>query len=333
MLVVAAVAAAAAVAGSKPYTVRGAIDAGTFENSLLYWKGEMYVLENIFCKYIDHAGNWFPQYRNHSYARIRHFDTGNIVTNISSTIGYGFVSAFPDYANDRVWLFGTPRDRCSGTDQGDFVRSWWSTSADLTEWDTAVAVENISTYNVEVSAVAAPPASLPPHKYVMMLEPFTFMVNDGTNLTQGWTRVDAAKPKAPSGGPSIRWTGNYYYIITGGHIVYLLRSKDLQSWEGPVEMISPTAADAQVAPFCGFPENEVRKGFPVMSANWDHWDWNSNDADVCCMHPDVSSGWLVWGAGTQGRAPKPPVPGFPDCINAVGNSSLKLPDLLPAFFE
>lgn len=34
------------------------------------------------------------------------------------------------------------------------------------------------TYNVEVAAVDKPPVGMPPHKYVMILEPFGFMINN-----------------------------------------------------------------------------------------------------------------------------------------------------------
>ena len=48
------------------------------------------------CYYSQHASKWDPAYANASYARIRQFDDGSIVVNISSSIGFGFVSAFVD---------------------------------------------------------------------------------------------------------------------------------------------------------------------------------------------------------------------------------------------
>ena len=40
--------------------------------------------------------------------------------------------------------------------------------------------------------------------------------------------------------------------------------------------------DGAVAPFAGFASDAVRKDFPVMEKDVPAWDWNSNDADVCC---------------------------------------------------
>ena len=80
---------------------------------MFYWQEKMYVLENIPCKYWGHAGIWDPSYGNKSYARIRDFQTGVVVVNISSSIGYGFISALPDYDHGTLWLFGTHADRCA----------------------------------------------------------------------------------------------------------------------------------------------------------------------------------------------------------------------------
>lgn len=49
------------------YEVEGSIDVGTLENSMFYWKGVMYLLENLGCGYIDHAGNWFPEFKGYIY--------------------------------------------------------------------------------------------------------------------------------------------------------------------------------------------------------------------------------------------------------------------------
>lgn len=110
-----------ATAKKQHYTVEGSIDVFTYENTLFYWRETMYVLENIPCKYADHASRWFPEYANNSYARVRELASGRVVANISSTIGWGFISAFTDYSNDRVWLFGTHANRCNGNGRGKIV--------------------------------------------------------------------------------------------------------------------------------------------------------------------------------------------------------------------
>ena len=38
----------------------------------------------------SHAELWFPEYKGHSYIRIRDLATGAIVSNISTSIGFGF---------------------------------------------------------------------------------------------------------------------------------------------------------------------------------------------------------------------------------------------------
>ena len=113
----------------------------------------------------------------------------------STTVGFGFVSAFPDYENNRLWLFGTPADRCVGNGNPTNVSAWWS--SDLTTWETAFAFDfGHPTHNVQVTRVgpmpglpphhpqrtagAHPPASsgLPPHRYAMFLECFSWAINN-----------------------------------------------------------------------------------------------------------------------------------------------------------
>eukprot|EP00040_Diaphanoeca_grandis_P028184 m.162147 g.162147 ORF g.162147 m.162147 type:complete len:355 (+) comp31264_c0_seq6:521-1585(+) len=315
------------------YDVQGVFAVGTMENSLFLWHDEMYILENIGCGFLDHYGQWNRKFKGHSYARIRKLVDGSIIMNISETISHAFISSYPDYDNDRLWLFGINDDRCNRSSHGHLIQSFWST--DLLRWDSATAIHNVTTYNVEAARVDKPPEGMPPHKYVMILEPFQFMINnnDDGNLTYGWTDVDHEAPPAPSGGPSMRFSEGFYYIFTGGHNVFVLRSTNLKNWtkstRGP--LIYPTAADAQIAPYAGFPQDYIRQKFEPMHQNWTLWDWNSNDGDVCCMSPNATESWLVWGASTQGAPPHPPATEC--CTNAIGHSSMPLPELLKAYFE
>lgn len=331
----------------KPYTVLGSYEVGTLENSLFSWHGTLYLLENINGDYAGNAGVWFPEYQGHSYARIRRFDNGIVVCNISSSIGYGFLSAYPDYEHDRVWLFGTNHDRGGKGPQGGYpcsgqtVTAWWSAGGeDLTSWGRA-CTDAVSADNVEVASVALPPHTLPAHTHVMSDEcPGFRIINapaDG-NLTKGWN-IAPGSTAGPCGGPSTRWTvdpknrsAGYYYRITGGHHVMLARSRDLRDPWQSTTMIEPTKPDANVAPFAGFPQTWKSKGFELNLDNWQAWDRNSNDADVCCMDPLVNGSYVIWGASTQGGAPKPPVPRNQSQTNAVGTSPQKLAELLDAFF-
>lgn len=135
------------------YERLGAIEVGTYENTLVYWHGQILVLENIACSFHGHAGEYWPEiYGNHSYARLRDFETGVVLANVTSTLTFGFVSAFADYETDTLWLFGTPADRCLGNGHAQSVQSWWTTDPTLQSWSTAMAVDlgAKSTYNVEV---------------------------------------------------------------------------------------------------------------------------------------------------------------------------------------
>jgi len=321
------------------YEVQGSIDVDTLENSIFYFHGVLYLLENIGCGYAEHAGKWFPDFEGHSYARIRELKTGHVVSNISSSIGFAFISAFPDYKHDRVWLFGINFDRCHGTHKGNYVNSWWS--SDLVVWDNAPAVQNYSTYNTEVSAVDLAPKGMESHAFVMILEPFGFLINNDPtgNLTAfgaGWLKPStgtAAPKSAPSGGPSIRFSNGYYYIFTGGRNVELYRSQDLLNWAASPfnPLIKPSAADANVAPLAGFNQSFEEKGFGPMHDCPTCWDLNSNDGDVCCMTEELNESWLVWGASTQGGKPKPPV--MHGSTNAVGHATMPLSQLLEKYFS
>jgi hypothetical protein len=65
------------------------------------------------------------------------------------------------------------------------------------------------------------------------------------------------------------------------------------------------------------------------------WDWNSNDADVCCMNSAANSSvsYVIWGAGTQGRKPKAPLTKANHCANVVATANVSLPQLLADHFK
>ncbi len=279
-----------------------------------------------------------------------------------------------------LWLFGTPADRCLGNGDAKQVQAWWTRDATLQAWDTALAFDLGShTYNVQVTYVgprggagaaeraawAARAAAgrahgaLPPGTtYAMFLEPFTYAVNNATdgNLTRGWTVVNSlAPPGGASGGPCFTYNplDGYFYILTGGHVVQLFRTRDFLTWNEstPAPFISPSAGDGLVAPFNGFAAVAARKGSPpqkrvnvpedfpfvpfdpVWQANFSTWDRNSNDGDFCCQHADVPDAYVIWGASTQGRPPLPPLTGTDASTNSVGVArGLPLQALLAAYF-
>jgi len=220
--------------GPPLYTKRGAIDVGTYENTIFYWQGRLLNVENIPCSYTEHAGIWDASWGNHSYARLRDLQSGEVLVNITSTKGFGFLSALTDYETNTLWLFGTPADRCLGNGQATSVQAWWSTDPALQAWGTALAYDfGRHTYNVQVVKVAPPPglpaqqtaslaaavaagtraAGLPPHKYAMFLEEFAWAINAGDDLTTGWVLLNGtrAPPGAPAGGPCMVYNG---YVST-----------------------------------------------------------------------------------------------------------------------
>ena len=228
--------------GPPHYAKAGAVELHTCENTVFFFLGRLYNVENIACNFPQHAGNWEPEvFGNHSYARIRDFETGAIIANITTSVGFGFVSAFVDYSGGdgtsdsdgavadvgvggalgagTVWLFGTPADRCHGNGDATTVQAWWST--DLVAWASAQAFDlGLHTYNVQVTRTAplggASPAEreawrrrraagtarlLPPHRYVMILECFHFAVNDNADGNLTHGWTLLAGAVAPPGAP------------------------------------------------------------------------------------------------------------------------------------
>ena len=395
--VVALLVLASALAAAPPlYTKLGAVEVGTYENTVFYFGGRLYNVENIACSFPEHAGVWQPAaFGNHSYARIRDFETGAVLANLSNSVGFGFVSAFVDYdagaSTGTAWLFGTPADRCGGNGAPTTVQAW--SSRDLLHWETALAFDyGKVTHNVQVTRVApmggasaaerkawalrrsgragdgrqrsagepAPAASslLPAGTYVMFLECFAWAVHDGndSDLSRGWTLLanTSAPPGAPCGGPSFVYSprDDYFYHLTGGNVVWLVRSQDFRTWEvsTPSPFLAPSAGDALIAPFQNFAAAAARKGSPpaahvgvpepfpfvpfdpVWMTNWTSWSENSNDADFCCMHRDVTSSYIIWGASTQGRHPAPPLTGTDASTNSVATAAMPLDELLAAYF-
>lgn len=338
--------------------MQGVIDVFTFENSIFYFNHTLYLLENIPCSYWDHAGIWFPQtYGNHSYARVRELNSGRVVANISSSVGFGFLSAFVDYEFDRVWFFGVEADRCVGNGNAKQVWAWQST--DLLHWQRTM-VYNFGqlTHNIQVTAVTAPPSpssaqaranaarrqqALPPHRYAMVLECFNFAINNNADgdLTKGWLLLNGTRaPDAPCGGPALHFNplDQNFYFLTGGKTVSLVRSADFVSWNTSTvnPFIQPSANDSQVAPFANFSAAAAYKGsppnayvgvpepyprlpfVPYWRDNMHSWDMNSNDADMCCVQgPMNHSAYFIWGASTQGRPPAAPLDGTDAGTNVV----------------
>lgn len=172
------------------------------------------------------------------------------MTPLSAATEITFAFPFlPVVQHDCAPIFTCPEKPVTLRRRGEWVQAFWT--QDLVHFESAVAIPNYQTYNVEAAKVPQSPAGMSPHKYVMILEPFGFMINNAQdgNITRGWVHANATAPKgAPAGGPSMRFSDGYYYVITGGKTVNLYRSPDLRTWVASPHnpMIHPTPADAKV---------------------------------------------------------------------------------------
>ena len=108
---------------------QGVYDMGPCEATPFFWPKDkrMYLMEGIcygadfdnVSGYWGHAGLWDSAYDGHSYMRIRDMETGEVVSNISSSIGFGVPSAFVDYDHETLWVSAGAYDRENcGADQG-----------------------------------------------------------------------------------------------------------------------------------------------------------------------------------------------------------------------
>ena len=158
------------------------------------------------------------------------------------------------------------------------VDAFWSSDPLLQTWlvaePAAVPVKNV--FNNDVTHIGAPTtreaelrmrnSGLPPHQWIMVLEDggertvFALSNSSDPSNPAGWTFLDQHTYILPTFNlsdvgscPSVRFdpaTG-YYYVLTGGHVVRVLRSSDLINWslaanEGVI--LAPDKQDCMVAP-------------------------------------------------------------------------------------
>ena len=237
----------------------GVFSIDTLESSLFRFHGQLYMLEGIGCVFgrvlWENKSDMDPAFANTSYFRIREVGSGRVVVNIPGSQGFGFPNASVDYDHERLWVFGTPQDRCHAHSPGPSIHSWRTT--DLRSWASATVAgtTNVTTPNLDVARVRMSPAEaaargLPPHRYIMILEgkgpthnnwdwsggPEFMLSNaqDG-NLLEGWVSTKfliTNHSKHVLGCPSIRYQDDgYYYAVTGMGIWNgIARSRNLQNW-------------------------------------------------------------------------------------------------------
>ena len=337
---------------SFPYSKLGVYDVQVYETSLSYWKKEkrLIVTESIPCGYWGHEEQRDPLYKNHSYFRIRDFETGKVISNIKTSIGFGFGNAFVDYEFDKFWIFGTPNDRCRNQNRpfgppvnetNIGVYSWWSSN--LVNWTRCKTTVTWNGPNVDVAKVYSSPyqrnSSIPFHKYVMATEDGIWFVSNTTagDLSKGWIALNSSKYKGGSYGcPSVRYLPHdgYYYVVSGGKKIYLQRSRNLQDWELAVSpVVEPSRNDSHVTNLVNGVQNILMQ--PNASYSLSHlsdWDNNTNDADLCCESwggaSDIKNSYLVYGVSDQGSKTWK----YPGAFSGLSEGNMTLDKLLQSFF-
>lgn len=204
------------------YDNLGAYDWLTGESAPFEWGKKLYLMESIMCgckvtsfasgcvEYEYYWGHDHEQFPSQSYLRIRELEGGALVANLPHSGGYGFGSVLADAhtrSRGKVWVFGTPHNRCNATSLGCdgkrpcWVAAWSSDDPSLRDWRFAGPVLQTQrmTWNTAVARVEGRPlgpARLP--QYVMILESLgptaggllnmTFAANDNTDgdLSSGW---------------------------------------------------------------------------------------------------------------------------------------------------
>jgi len=182
------------------WTDQGSYDAVMCEGTPFWWPKDqkMYLMECV-CRgpldrrgwgseygyYWGHAELWLPEYTNHSYIRIRDMESGDIVSNISTSIGFGFGAAFVDYDHEMLWIsatandrdssaprpYGPPTDHCNGS-HWECNGVWVFNSSDLMTFTRSQTDVKWSGPNTDIGRVYPSldhptPPNLPPHRYVM----------------------------------------------------------------------------------------------------------------------------------------------------------------------
>jgi len=362
---------------------RGSYDVTLCESTPFWWPKDkkMYLMECV-CRgpddwarkgpwkgYWGHAEQWLPEYRNHSYIRIRDMESGNVIQNISLSIGFGFGAAFVDYDHGQLWIsatangrssptaprpYGPPHDHSCSETHWECNGVWVFNSSDLTTWTRRQTDVTWNGPNTDIARVYPSPAhptptNLPPHRYVMVTEKgAAWAVNDNADgdLSHSWVTLPASKAY---GGieacPSVRYlpSDGYYYTVSGGSKIPLMRSRDLLVWETAAGPATPfiqaslgdvkTAGSVMASAASNLVKGHANLSFPFQS----QWDHDSNDADLCCESwggaspekggPEIS--YVLWGADGQGTS------GFksgPEGFAAMGTANMTLEKLLQSYF-
>jgi len=304
----ASAAVAAAAAAAAPFVTKlGVYDYMTEESTPVIFNGRLLMLESVPKSYPGWAGNWLPAFANcGNYLRVRDMRSLAIVVNItlSCDAAFGAAVVYTDSNSgvETLLVSATPWDRsvspwlsagCGGAAPNCTVLLFVSASPGLEDasWSAPRGVQmpaGTGVYNTDIMQVPAPGM---PFRWAMALETTRerarFAISASEDPTDGnaWRLLDAnhTVPPLPDTGscPSLRHDGEFFYYLTGGTDIHILRSRDLISWAESTSLVlrHSDPGDCVVAPsFFGpyVPEGVALQHLQTCGAQGDFGD----DSDV-----------------------------------------------------
>ena len=314
----------------------GVYDYMTEESSPIIFNGALLMLESIPTSYAGFS----PAFANCSaYLRVRDMRTLRVVVNISASCGlaFGAAAVVPGArgAPDALLVTATQWDRrsagapaplragwsgpCAGASPNCTVHLLFSAARDLADGSWQAFSPGIpvpfGVYNTDPMAV--PAAAGLPWKWVMALETTKetarFLASAAADPTAvaAWQLLDESHTvgRFPDVGscPSLRHDGQFFYYLTGGSNIQILRSPDLVAWVlAPRSVIEHAApGDCVVAPpFFGpyAPEGEAAQRLAACGAGGNFGD--DSDVDLVEWPQPFGAGGgpsvlLEYGSGDQ----------------------------------
>jgi hypothetical protein len=313
----------------------GVFDYFTEESSPVIFNGGLLMLESIPTAYAGYD----PAFSHCSaYLRVRDMRTLSVVVNITLSCGmaFGAATVLPGAApgaSDKLLVTATQWDRRSAARGGALGSAWsgpcagaaptncsvflFSSSArDLADASWAAFSTPPLPYGVyNTDPMAVPRAAGLPWQWVMALETtaetarfLASAAGDPTDVT-AWQVLDGAHtvPRYPDTGscPSLRHDGEFFYYLTGGRDIHVLRSRDLVAWEPPRTVLNHSApGDCVVAPawFGPYvPQGEAAQRLAACGAGGTFGD--DSDVDLVAWPAPFGSGpagvLLEYGSGDQ----------------------------------
>jgi hypothetical protein len=258
----------------------GVYDYLTQESSPVIYNGKLLMLESIPTSYPDYS----PAFSHCSaYLRVRDMHSLAVVVNITATCNQAFgaatvIKGSSPGQSDTLLVTSTQWDRrsavpravgsgwsgpCAGPNPTNCtVNLFYSSSFDLSDasWESHSPGIPLpfGVYNTDPMPV--PLAAGVPWKWIIALETTSetarFLASTAQDPTQvgAWEVLDATHTvgRHPDVGscPSLRHDGTYFYYLTGGSNIQILRSTDLTAWQEANRSVitHSTPGDCVVAP-------------------------------------------------------------------------------------